>query len=42
VLFYINLSALKFSKIDFAKAFDKKVGTALPICKFLSLLDPKN
>ena len=39
-LFHISPSALKFSSIDFAIALDKNVGTALPICKFLSLLDP--
>ena len=33
---------LKFSAIDFAKTVERKVGTALPICRFLSLLEPKN
>jgi len=33
-------SFLKFSKICCAIAFDKNVGTAFPICKFLSPLEP--
>jgi hypothetical protein len=35
-----NHQSKKYSLIESFKAIDKKVGTALPICRFLEPLEP--